>query len=877
VDVPDLRSADLRTLIEMRAHHLHLLASLGEDAALQIQWTAEDDFGPALDRYAASKSEGSPWCRRTCAVRRAYYGRRLKEGSLRRDRVRIFLGRRCEALRGADIRTVAACETYLAQASAALETHLKSLAMALPFARFDLLDDGGHALVLRKFLNPSLASLLAGDRREALDGFTPERSVRANCLRAGIEAFTERRGGEGGGLLFFDGCFHALFVMRELPRGTRPGMLLPVIDAVPRGAALTVAVRPLSVDREIDRLRREIEELSAFVNDRRAVGIENDLQLRRSRIDSLLSAVTIPFRMLFIARVWGATPEELSVRALALRTALHRLDGAVFVRVDSRVAARQLFYETLPGYFGTEYRDWDIYAENRNLADLLPISSTFSGHLEQAQAVYDSPSGSVVGIRLIAANGTPQHSIVVGVNGSGKSAFLMDLMSQSDCSWSYRFFQEEGLAFATQAQLCGMASLVLRESGGPTINPFDTLGLPLSSATIAAVVRICMQLVGRSRDEDRNRRREGLIGDYVHAHCADCAEDWKLADEERWHRLARRALAAERLRAPGEDFLDGYLALRDLERTEPAAAQERIAAALEADVAAFAAHPPGRSSVEAMVFTELRAEEYPQFSGLVALLRHGRRSHHRSAGVAEELDYLSSELAKGRQVGGLVGPFLDGVTTIDLRGAGLHFDTSRLQDGLLKSVASFTVFERVRQHVLSLPRAQAKVMLLDELRRILMIPSAGEFVKELLAQMRKYRCVFIGAFQEPSQIDDLDPLLTELLLGQCKQYFLMRQNNAGQVGRIARVIGLPEVAQRAVLQHPLIEHQVSRPRASYFTYFSRETGAPLCGTVRVEVDPAMLYVAESSGEIFDGRAAALRRYPTPYAGVLAEASAASKT
>jgi len=32
--------------------------------------------------------------------------------------------------------------------------------------------------------------------------------------------------------------------------------------------------------------------------------------------------------------------------------------------------------------------------------------------------------------------------------------------------------------------------------------------------------------------------------------------------------------------------------------------------------------------------------------------------------------------------------------------------------------------------------------------------------------MRKYRCVFIGAFQEPSQIDDIDPALTDLLLGQ---------------------------------------------------------------------------------------------------------------
>ena len=86
-------------------------------------------------------------------------------------------------------------------------------------------------------------------------------------------------------------------------------------------------------------------------------------------------------------------------------------------------------------------------------------------------------------------NGTPQHSIVIGVNGAGKSALLMDLMSQTDCDWAYRFYQEEGMAFVTQAQLCGMRSLVLRESGDSTLNPFDTLGLPLTSSTVARVVR----------------------------------------------------------------------------------------------------------------------------------------------------------------------------------------------------------------------------------------------------------------------------------------------------------------------------------------------------------------------------------------------------
>jgi hypothetical protein len=876
VEVPDLRSADNRTILDLRRQNAHLLAAAGPSASIQIHWTVEDDFGAALDAYSERKKGASPWCRRTCAVRRAFYEQRMAEGSLRRERVHVYTGRRCEGLSAKDVRSVASCEAFLRQASSGLCAQLRLLEMVHPLGRWTQMDSAAHAAHLRRFLNPSLARLFPGTPGAVADAPDESRSVRANCLRSDIDAFSAGRGNDRGSLLLFDGNYHAIFVMRELPRGTRPGMLVPVLDAVNRGASITLAVRPLPVGGEIDRLRREIDELSAFLSDRRAAGVENDIRLRHARIDSLLSSVTIPFNLLFVVRVWADTPEGIAAKALAMRTALQGVDGAEFMQVSNAAQARHLFYETIPGYLGGTYRGWDIYVENHNLADLMPISSTFTGHLGEAQALYDSPGRSVVGVRLVTANGTPQHSMVVGVNGSGKSAFLIDLMSQTDCDWAYRFYQEEGMAFVTQAQLCGMKSLVLRESGDVTLNPFDTLGLPLTSATISRVVRTCMKLVGLSRDEDRNRRREGLIGEYVRGQFEDCAEDWKNADEGRWSALARRALAAERMRSGDDDFLDGFLALRELERADPAGAAARLAEPSEEDVMRHLVQPQGRRNIDASAFSMFSAEDYPRLDGLVALMRHGRLAHHRSAAVAAELDFLSSELAKGLRAGGVVGGFIDGATNIEVRGAGLHLDTSRLPEGTLKDLAGFVVFDHVRQHVLTLARGVSKVLLLDELRRILLLPGATEFVKELLAQMRKYRCVFIGAFQEPSQIDDIDPALTDLLLGQCKQHFLMRQNNADQVRRIARVIGLPGSAERAIVRHPLVEHQAGGRRASYFTYFSREDTAPVCGTVRVEVDPAMLYVAESSGAVFDRRMKALAKHPSVYDGVLAEAGAARR-
>ena len=870
LEVPDMRAADPRTLMELSAQNGLFLASIGERSAFQVHWTIESDYTAALERYQGVPSQGEAWCHRSRVVRKRYYDQRLAEGTLRRERVYFYLGRSCEELGSATLGQRLEAESYLDQVRTGFDIQWDALRGLYTLGRWSPFSDADHCIHLRKFLNPSLSATVLSAETEASLGFDPDRSIRGNCLRGELNAFSLRSAGGREDVLMLDGNYHGLFVMRELPRATRPGMLLPILAAASEGICITLNVYPLSIDSEIERLRREIAELSLFLSDKKSLGVENDIITRRARIDSLLSSVTIPFKMLFVIRLWDRTQDGLAAKMLAVKTTLHRIEGAAFFHVTSRARALHLFYETLPGHLGSGYRGWDIYVENRNLVDLMPISATFTGHLGEAQALYDSPSGGLVGVRLLASDGTPQHSMVVGVNGSGKSAFLIDLMSQSQCYWGYRFFQEEGLAFSTLARLSGMESLVLRESGERTLNPFDTLGLPLTGMNVAGVVRTCMKLIGHSRDEDRNKRRESLIAGYVFSHFMDAAEDWKNRDEGRWHALARRAALAERLRGAHEEFLDGFAALRERERLFPAECAQSLAEIPEEEVVRFCTSKAGGQAVMAMVFTQLTPDAYPQFSGLVSLMRHARMPHHRSGAVGEEMDFLSTELGKGKRLGGLVGPFIDGVTNLRLEGPGLHFDTSYVADGLLKELASFMVFDRVRQFMITLPRSTAKVMVLDELRRILAIPGASDFIKEALAQMRKYRCVFIGAFQEASQIDELDPALTDLLLGQCKQHFLLRQNNSDQIERIARVIGLPHAARRAVREYPLVEHQRSGTKASHLTYFSREVGPPLCGSVRVEIDPHMLYVAQSSGRVFEERTRALARYPSPYEAVLGE-------
>ena len=165
----------------------------------------------------------------------------------------------------------------------------------------------------------------------------------------------------------------------------------------------------------------------------------------------------------------------------------------------------------------------------------------------------------------------------------------------------------------TQAQLCAMQSLVLRESGDATS---ESSIIVLGAALPARLVRPLpggadLHEARRALEgsEDRNRRREGLIGEYVKCHfLEDCAQDWKNANEERWRGLARRALAIERMRSGDDDFLDGHLALAELERADPARAAQIEASADPADILGHFARLEGpRSAIDSLAFYLLGA------------------------------------------------------------------------------------------------------------------------------------------------------------------------------------------------------------------------------------------------------------------------------
>jgi type IV secretion system protein TrbE len=85
---------------------------------------------------------------------------------------------------------------------------------------------------------------------------------------------------------------------------------------------------------------------------------------------------------------------------------------------------------------------------------LIPWSATFTGHLEDAEAIYNGARGNLVGIRTRLGN-TPQHGVLFGMTGAGKSVIIADLLAQIGHRFGFRLIVEEGLSHAVLTQTQG--------------------------------------------------------------------------------------------------------------------------------------------------------------------------------------------------------------------------------------------------------------------------------------------------------------------------------------------------------------------------------------------------------------------------------------
>ena len=874
-EVPDFQNADDAELNRFHDQISLTLATLGPNQRLQVQWYCDSDYREELLRYREETGRSAnPWTRRCRNERFLRYWNAMKERKLRREKLTLFLSRRIEAAPGIKL-TGAALQNYYDKLLDELSSEFNQFHELLSSiftgqgARVLPMGDTEHFRNFHRFLNPAVTARFDYD---PLATFRPEKSIQENCW------LSECVGLPDSGF-FMDGHYHSILTLRQWPKGTFPGLIRRLTAQRILDYSITVNVTPLPVRAEILKEEKAHDRVAGDYAAEKRVSFLSVLAKKERKIKALMDGVTLPFNALFVVRIWDRTREGLAASTAAIKSAINSMNGAQYFEANVATTTKKLFYMTWPGWAWGRYTAHGLYAESHYLPDLLPFSSTFTGHLATAEAIYDGDEQNIVGLKTFAGeagNMSPQHAVLLGMSGAGKSVNMCDLLTQTEPYYHYTVLIEEGLSYGIYTQTVDPEAqpIILQPDGTLTLNYLDTQGLPLSSLQLATCTALVCQMIGAAADADRQALRQAQVGKYLQQLYEDAFQDWTNAHPLQVEEVAREALAVSRYRKermqPGATLLDAYAELRD-QRADPARADEAesfVRSFDDGEVVRFLKESSTQKEVMRLAFSRFSPDQYPTHSMLQESLQLGSYSESNRETVSQMADMLLPWCRHGAY-----GALFDGVSNVSLTGRIAHFELGYIPDAArdLKTAAGFLIANYTRQHIVTLPRALRKRIVYEEVARFMDIPGGQEIVSESYAQLRKFNVWNVSIVQQYARFKNSG--IRPVVFGNSKQFLLMKQNDRADLDDIGRDIALPEIVRKRIMGYPLPEQQpASAQKYAAFTTLHLDATRPVCGTVNNVVSREMLYCSSSSGEHFDARAKALRAYGDPVEGIVTEAA-----
>jgi len=621
---PDLTNAEVSELNAFQDQLSLLFASLTEQQRLQVQYFCDSDYRKELLRYRAETDKAANAWTKLCRNERfERYWQAMTERRLRRQKLILYVSRRIEGSANG-IRSQAALSDYYAHLLEQLRAEFEHVHEMLTTifsgqgARIIPMTDADHFRHFKAFMNPTLADRFDYD---PIEGFLPEFSIQENCWHS-----------EGNGQpdfgFFMDGHYHSLIVLSRWPKTTYPGIIHRLTSLRLLDYTITVNVDPLPVRKEISKEEREHDRIAGDYASEKKLSLLTVMAKKEKKIAALMQGHTFPFNVLFAVRTWDKSKEGLIAKTTAIKNAINGMNSAQYSESTLPSTSKKLFFQTWPGWTWGRYEARKLYGENRYIADMLPVVSTFTGHLDSAEAIYEGPHQNLVGIRTFSpgASASPQHAVLLGMSGAGKSVTICDLLSQTEMCFAYTVIIEEGLSYGIYTQTVEPEAkpIVIQPDGDITINYLDTKGLPLTPDHLSSATALVARMAGVSQHEDKQMLRQAQIAKYINVLYEDVFQEWSRKNESRMPEVARRACVLNRFRKekmpPGATMLEAFAEFRDRLRTnedETKTSEQQIP---DADVLRFWKEPGTAKEVRNVAFAYFEPDEYPTHRMLQELM-----------------------------------------------------------------------------------------------------------------------------------------------------------------------------------------------------------------------------------------------------------------
>lgn len=853
VEMPDTENTDASWLMSLEDNLRVLLRMVRPELRMQVSWSVDSDYRKELERYR-EKTEQLPhdrWSTRQREERYRRYDKKIRDHQLRREHLQFYFTSRIQG------KTMGGGRAYyeeLLQAAkreqAELEEALRQQLGGLG-GRVAPMNDMEHFEAFYRYFNPSAFENEALKLEELYD---PTKTVCEMCFNS--DAAPVRM---GTSTFKMDGFYQGICVMKTLPKFTYIGMmrLLTQLDILD----YQVVVNIEAGDVEKDRLVTE-RKVARLERGKITPSLEATLMKLRTRIRRLTTNEVVPYRMHLVVRVWDRDADNCASKLSAIKNSILKLGGAQAYEPTLPTSVRNYWQLCMPGWTWANYNDFKLYIEDVNLADLLPISSTPTGDLEDAEAIYDGPRGALVGCTtFVGKEGAmrPEHGIMFGASGAGKSVFTIDLLTQTAPYYDYTAIVEEGLSYNLFTRMYGCKPIIVQPNGNLTFNYFDTRGLPLTSDQLGGATAIAHLMAGPPPDIDKDRIRQALLAKQIERLYVDQYETWAGRNPEARVEAARRVSIAEEWRKrkmpPGTVLSDAWLdykaELLDGDEVADELSRLTIDTAYLED---YLNNPGNQWDLMSLGYTLMKPEDMPTHSQFVELLNlesRQRRAH-------EDLGLLRMLLEPWSRTG-RYGAILDGVNNVDLSGKVVHFELSYIPESAkeLRTVAAFLITNDLRKEIMSRPRSTRKRVILEELSAFLAMPDGDRITREYYERMRKYSCWVFSIIQQFQRIKD-HPVRSSVV-GNSRIMFMLKQPDQRDVESMSEGFRIPSVTKRQVTSFPDPSEMKSDPYGA-FVYYHEATGRPRIAIGRHQAAKEMILASATSGEAFERQNEQLKEY-----------------
>lgn len=837
---PVLTNSSIAFLNQYEAELRSMLRMLKLGTRMQVAWNLESDCSHVLLHYydQTNAAKLSSFEKRERHERFARFSKRMDAGHLRFERVCVYFSRPM-SLKGDDSEQLLKAES---ESFHLVENELLNCFQRLGGKVERLKTDQLFAEQFR-FCNPA---------QTHIPDYDPSQNLMGNCLTSEGNAVASTDSG-----FFMDGYFFGFVVLSNLPQATCSGLIqilteLPICDF-----GITVNVIPLDTNREIEKEEAEIDKIKRSLKNggqQRSITVLNE---REQRVRRLASNEDIPFQMQMIIRAWDESHQGLQIRLGEIKSAITRMQMAKFFSLSFPTSARNYFRASFPGWCWDQCQDFCHLIEDAPLSNLLPISGSPS--LGNAEALYDGANGNLIGVNSF-INGAPQHAIVLGKTGSGKSALLIDLLSQTSPNYSLTVIVDNGLSYQTYCQVCDpkMMSMVIKPNSSSTLNYFDTGREPLCPENLADMVAVAHQMAGTRPDQDSDRMRHAVLLRCIHDFLLDFADDWISGESGRREEVAKYAIILERIDSGGLTLIERHRHFIQWAKTSRDLAQESYEG-----IKVEECWRVPTDSIRQLAFVFICPKEAATHGGFQQWLEMESMG---DASDRDEVGILATLLKPWCADGGLYGAIFDGVNNVSLKGEIVHIEMGQIPESAadLRNLAALVITNQIRNAILRLPRNQRKRVVFEELGSLLAIPGGAKIVREFFETMRKYNCWVVGVVQQLGILKECGASL----LGNIRMAFLLKQSSIAEVEILADAFELPYSARETLLRFP----EPSRERGAPFLIWKSGGSFPEIVIGYHIASREMLYVSSSSGEDFEKRKEALSKYDDMLDGIIAESS-----